>query len=205
MEDNEYMTDEEFLKFYNHRFIDPYQIYYDRETGNIIAITNEPLDNGYPNVKIDFEKIERFLNGKDNFIFYRVEFDEEDAIKFVNKKESPIAFKSNIIEYVRVIEDNTAILQVTWHTDKWAFTVNKEFLNNPRSKSLNSKINFFVTKEDNINFLIRSIEIKIKDLVTTESVDIPFTTVEESNITEIAMFTLPFFESYGMTINYGKN
>jgi hypothetical protein len=205
MEDDEYMLDEEFLKFYNHRFIDPYRIYFDKETGNIISITNEIADNGYPSVEIEFEKIERFLSGKDNFIFYRVEFDEEDAIKFVNKKESPLAFKSNIVEYVRLVEDNNAMLQVTWNSTKWNFKINKDSLKNPRSKSVNSKINFFITKENNINFLIRSIEIKIKDLTTSDGIDIEFIKPEESTIDEIAMFTLPFFESYGMTINYGKD
>jgi len=202
---DEYMPNDEYAKFYNRSFIDQYRIYYDKDTGDIVSITNELSSLPYETVEVDFSTVERFLIGKDNFIFFRLEFDEEDAIKFVNKKESPVVFKSNIVEYIRVVEDNTAILQVTWHTNKWVFTINKDFLNNPRSKSLNSKINFFVIKENNINFLIRSIEIKIKDLVTTESVVVEFTTLEESNITEIAMFTLPFFESYGMTINYGKN
>jgi len=202
---DEYMPNDEYAKFYNRSFIDQYRIYYDKDTGDIVSITNELSSLPYETVEVDFSTVERFLIGKDNFIFFRLEFDEEDAIKFVNKKESPVVFKSNIVEYIRIVEDNTAILQVTWHTNKWVFTINKDFLNNPRSKSLNSKINFFVIKENNINFLIRSIEIKIKDLVTTESVVVEFTTLEESNITEIAMFTLPFFESYGMTINYGKN
>ena len=204
MED-EYMPDEEFLKFYNRKFIDPYRIYYDKETGNIVAITNELEDNGYSSVEIEFEKIERFLIGKDNFIFFRVEFDEEDAVKFVNKKESPVVFKSNIVEYIRLIEDNNAMLQVTWNLTKWNFKINKDFLKNNRSKSVNSKVNFFITKENNINFLIRSIEITIKDLVTPNGIDIEFIKPEESAIDEIAMFTVPFFESYGMTVNYGKD
>jgi hypothetical protein len=204
MED-EYMPSNEYAEFYNRTFVDQYRIYYDKENGDIFSITNELSDVPYETVEVEFSTVERFLTGKDNFIFFRLEFDEEDAIKFVNKKESPVVFKSNIVEYIRVVEDNTAMLQVTWYPDRWSFIINKDFLNNTRSKSLNSKINFFVTKEDNINFLIRSIEIKIKDLVNPESFDVAFTTDEESNITEIAMFTLPFFESYGMTINYGTD
>jgi hypothetical protein len=203
--ETEYMTDEEFLKFWNHKFIDQYRIYYDKDNGDIISITNEMSDIPYETVEVEFALVERFLTGKDNFIFFRVEFDEEDAVKFVNKKESPVVFKSNIVEYIRAVKHNDAILQVIWSSKNWAFKIDKEFLKNPRSKSLNSKINFFVTKENNINFLIRSMEIKIKDLVDNEYVYIEFTTKEEENIKDIAMFTLPFFESYGMTINHGTD
>jgi hypothetical protein len=203
--ENEYMSDEEFLKFWNHKFIDQYRIYYDKENGDIISITNELASIPYENVEVEFATVERFLTGKDNFIFFRIEFDEEDAVKFVNKKESPVVFKSNIVEYIRAVENNEAILQVIWTKKNWAFKINKEFLKHPRSKSLNSKINFFVTKENNINFLIRSIEIKIKDLIENEHVYIEFVSEEENHIEDIAMFTLPFFESYGMTINHGTD
>jgi len=203
--ENEYMSDEEFLKFWNHKFIDQYRIYYDKENGDIISITNELASIPYENVEVEFATVERFLTGKDNFIFFRIEFDEEDAVKFVNKKESPVVFKSNIVEYIRAVENNEAILQVIWTKKNWAFKINKEFLKHPRSKSLNSKINFFVTKENNINFLIRSIEIKIKDLIENEYVYIEFVSEEENHIEDIAMFTLPFFESYRMTINHGTD
>lgn len=198
MEPDDYLSDEEIARIWNHKYIDVYRIYYNSENGDIKAISNEYLDIEAESVEIDFQKIERFITGRDNFVFYRIEFDEEDAIKFVHKKESPVLFKSNIIEYIRVVEHNTAILQVEWHSDKWVFKVNPEFLKNPRSKSINSKINFFITRENNINVLYRIIEIQIKNLI--ESVEIPFTTDEEKDIKNIAMFTLPFFESYGMTV-----
>ena len=202
--DNKYEIDYALPSLWDQKFIDEYRIYFDKETGNIYSITNELSDNNYDTIEVDFKEVERFLSGKDNFIFYRLEIDDEGAIKFVNKKESPVAFKSNIIEYIRVVEHNTATLQVTWTPDAWIFNINDAFLKNPRSKSLNSKVNFFVTKENNINILIRNIQVQIKDLVNKEFI-VPFETEEETDIHDIAMFTLPFFESYGMTINYGTN
>jgi len=199
--DDEYLSDEELLSLWNQNFIDEYRIYFDKETGNVHSITNEKTDNGYDSIEVDFKDVERFLTGKDNFIFYRLEIDDEGAVKFVNKKESPVVFKSNIIEYVRVVDNNTAVLQVEWTPTSWVFKISDKFLTNPRSKSLNSKINFFVTRENNINILIRNIQIKIKDLVNNGSFTVPFETDEETQINDIAMFTLPFFESYGMTIN----
>jgi len=196
--DEEYLSDDELFSLWNQKFIDPYRVYFDKENGNIYSITNELSDNGYDNIEVEFKDVEHFLTGKSNIAFFRIEIDDEGAIKFVNKKESPVVFKSNIIEYIRAVDNNTAILQVEWHPTKWLFKVDQKFLKNPRSKNVNSKINFFITREDNINVLYRIIEIKIKDLI--QAIEIPFITEEEKDIENIAMFTLPFFESYGMTI-----
>jgi hypothetical protein len=203
--DNEYEIDETLPSLWTQRIIDQYRIYFDKETGALQSITNELSDNGYATIEVEFKDVERFLSGRDNLVFYRVEIDDEGAVKFVNKKESPVVFKSNIIEYIRVVDNNTATLQVTWTPTAWHFNINETFLANPRSKSLNSKINFFITKENNINILIRNIQIQIKDLVNKKPCIVTFETEEEVNIDNIAMFTLPFFESYGMTVNYGTN
>jgi hypothetical protein len=200
MED-EYLSDDDLLKLTNMQIIDPYRVYYLEDTGEIYSITNEILSVDCQNVEIEFEKIEKFLTGKDNFVFYRLEFDEEDAIKFVNKRESPVLFKSNIIEYVRLNAHNNAVLQVTWTASGWLFKLDKAFAGTPRGKSVNSKLNFFVTKENNINYLIRSIEITLKNLLAHDSVLIDFTDAREKDVYTLAMFTLPFFETYGMTIN----
>jgi hypothetical protein len=94
------------------------------------------------------------------------------------------------------------VLQVDWTPNGWVFKLDKKFADSPKGKSINSKLNFFVTKEDNINYLIRSIEIKLKNLLSDDAVIVEFVDPDENNIYKIAMFTLPFFESYGMRINH---
>lgn len=201
---NEYLENDMLTDLWNNPTIDNYYVYFNKDAGDIVSISNELTVTDYSTVQITFEEVERFLVGKDNFIFYRLTFDDEGAVKFVNKKETVLAFKSNIIEYIRVVENNTAILQVVWTPTNWIFKVHNSFLQNPRSKSLNSKINFFVTKETDINILLHSIEIQIKQLVNGDVI-IPFDSIEELDANSVAMFTLPFFETYGMTIDYGTD
>ena len=199
MED-EYLTDKQIFDIWNHKHIDEYRVYFTKDTGDIYAISNEILPVDCASVEVEFLAIERFVTGKDHITFFRIEIDDEGAVKFIHKKESPVLFKSNIIEYIRVVENNNATLKVEWTKSAWIFSVADKFLDNARSKSLNSKINFFVTLENNINYLIRQLDVQIGDLVKGP-VTIPFVTAEESNIKKISMFTLPFFETYGMTIN----
>ena len=108
MED-EYLSDDDLLRLTSLKIIDSYRIYYTEETGEIYSITNEKLSIDCQHVEVEFETVERFLTGKDNFIFYRLEIDEEGAVKFVSKRESPVLFKSNIIEYIRVNENKDSI------------------------------------------------------------------------------------------------
>ena len=189
MED-EYLSDDDLLRLTSLKIIDSYRIYYTEETGEIYSITNEKLSIDCQHVEVEFETVERFLTGKDNFIFYRLEIDEEGAVKFVSKRESPVLFKSNIIEYIRVNENKDSILQVEWTKNSWVFSLDKKFADTPRGKSINSKLNFFVTKENNINYLIRSVEIKLKNLLSQESIKIDFIDDLETDIKNIAMFFL---------------
>ena len=198
--DNEYLTDEQLFLLSNIK-LDSYRVYYTADTGDIYAITNEKLPADCESVEVEFEIVERFLTGKDNIVFFRVEFDDEDALKFVNKKDSPVLYKSNIIEYLRLTDLKDAVLQVIWTPESWKFKLDKKFAETPKGKNLNSRLNFFITKENNINYLVRTIDLSIKKLLSQETVIVEFTEVEEKDPRNIAMFTLPFFRTYGMTIN----
>ena len=200
MED-EFLTDEELVNLTNLKIIDSYRIYYKSDTGDIYSITNEVLPLDCESVEVEFELIEKFLTGKENFIFFRLEFDDEDAIKFVNKKEAPVLYKSNIIEYIRITQDKDPVLQVTWTQSGWEFKLDKKFADSPRGKNINSKLNFFVVRERDINYLVRSIEITLKKLLAQDTIFVEFEEEAERNNNDIAMFTLPFFRSYGMKIN----
>ena len=59
---------------------------------------------------------------------------------------------------------------------------------------------FVVDSVDDL--LIRQIEIQLRNLIGNGFVILPFLTEKEKDIENISMFTLPFFETYGMRINY---
>jgi len=197
----EYLTDEQLLAIANQQFIQQYFVYFNKDTGDLLAITNEPQPQHETFVEVDFEEIKQFFTGEYNFINYKLALDDTGSVKFVHKAENNLSLKSNIVEYIRLTSKDTA-LTVVWNKDSWEFKVNDKFLQNPRAKALNAKIIFYVTLENNINFLVRQIELQLRNLVSNTKVTVPFVTDREKDIENIAMFTLPFFESYGMKINH---
>jgi len=200
MDEDEFLTPEQIEEILNTKYVFDYYVYFDKDTGNIIAISNEELF--YENfVQVDFKEIERFFNNKDNFINFKITFDQDGAVKFVNKNQSELNFKSNIVETIR-LNENDNILTVEWSKQGWTFIMNEKFLQHSRAKSLGAKLFFYITTDNNINFLIRQIEIQLRTLINNGYVFVPFTSEKENNIENISMFTLPFFESYGMKIKH---
>jgi hypothetical protein len=200
MDEDEFLTPEQIEEILNTKYVFDYYVYFDKDTGNIIAISNEELF--YENfVQVDFKEIERFFNNKDNFINFKITFDQDGAVKFVNKNQSELNFKSNIVETIR-LNENDNILTVEWSKQGWTFIMNAKFLQHSRAKSLGAKLFFYITTDNNINFLIRQIEIQLRTLINNGYVFVPFTSEKENNIENISMFTLPFFESYGMKIKH---
>jgi hypothetical protein len=200
MDEDEFLTPEQIEEILNTKYVFDYYVYFDKDTGNIIAISNEELF--YENfVQVDFKEIERFFNNKDNFINFKITFDQDGTVKFVNKNQSELNFKSNIVETIR-LNENDNILTVEWSKQGWTFIMNEKFLQHSRAKSLGAKLFFYITTDNNINFLIRQIEIQLRTLINNGYVFVPFTSEKENNIENISMFTLPFFESYGMKIKH---
>jgi hypothetical protein len=200
MDEEEFLTTEQLQALLDVKYVFAYFVYFEKDTGNILALSNEKLD--YENfVEVEFEEIEKFFNNTENFINFKVAFDNDGSVKFVNKNQGDLIFKTNIIESIR-LSDKETILTVEWSKHGWKFTMNEIFLQHPRAKSLNAKLHFYITNDSNINLLIRQLEIQLRNLIGNGYILIPFINEKEKDIENISMFTLPFFESYGMRINY---
>jgi hypothetical protein len=200
MDEEEFLTAEQLQALTDVKYVFAYYVYFEKDTGNILALANEKLN--YENfIEVDFEEIERFFNNTDNFINFKVAFDSDGSVKFVNKSQGDLIFKTNIIESIR-LSDRETILTVEWSKDGWKFIMNEKFLQHPRAKSLNAKLHFYVTNDSNINLLIRQLEVQLRNLISNGYLLIPFINDKEKDIENISMFTLPFFESYGMRIKY---
>lgn len=200
MDNEEYLTAEQLQALLDVKYVFTYFVYFEKDTGNILALSNEKLE--YENfVEVDFEEIEKFFNNTENFINFKVTFDNDGSVKFVNKNQGDTIFKTNIIESIR-LSDSENILTVEWSKEGWKFIINDMFLQHPRAKSLNAKLHFYITTDSNINLLIRQVEVQLRNLISNGHLLIPFINEKEKDIENISMFTLPFFESYGMRIKH---
>jgi len=195
---DEYLSEEELRAIVDRKYVFQYYVYFDKNDGSILALSNERLYQYDTFMEVDFTDIERFFNGVDQHYNYKIVIDADGDISFVHKSQGSIVFKNNIIEHIR-LSDRDDTLTVEWTPTGWNFILKESFLTHPRAKSLNSRLPFYVAMESNINILVRSIEIQLRNLVTNGTVHIPFITDKEKTL-EVSMFTLPFFESYGMRI-----
>ena len=199
MDEEEFLTQEQIDELLNVKYVFDYYVYFDKEDGTILAISNEIHKHYESSVQVEFEDVERFFNNTEQHFNYKIVFDADGKPTFVNKNVTS-TIKTNIIETIR-LTDEDCVLTVVWTPTGWEFVMAESFLEHPRARSINYKLTFYVTYESNINRLIRTIEIQLRNLVGNGTLKIPFTTEHELKVDEISMFTLPFFESYGMKIN----
>lgn len=199
MDEEEFLTQEQIDELLNIKYVFDYYVYFEKEDGTILAVSNEVYNHYECSVKVEFEEVERFFNNTDQHFNFKVVFDADGKPSFINRLATNTV-KTNIVETIR-LTDKECVLTVVWTKSGWEFIMADSFLQHPRSKSVNYKLSFYVTREDDINRLIRVIEIQLKNIVGNGVVKIPFITEQELKVDEISMFTLPFFESYGMKIN----
>jgi hypothetical protein len=179
-------------------------VYFDKRTGQILSIGNE-ADLTYENgIKISFEEVEPFLDGKWKFTDYLVGYkrneDGKSELTIVPNTDQGYAFKNNVFEWISETNKDTECI-VTWNRPKyrWEFKIDKNV-----AKSYDiliaPKLIFFVTLENDFDFLIRTIFINLQDLISSENVTIPFESNIESKIDKISISSKLVFKSYGLRI-----
>jgi hypothetical protein len=71
MDEDEFLTPEQIEEILNTKYVFEYFVYFDKDTGSILALSNEKL--AYENfVQVNFEEIERFFNNKENFLNFKI-------------------------------------------------------------------------------------------------------------------------------------
>lgn len=196
---DEYLSEDELREIINKKYVFQYYVFFDPNDGVIQAVSNEILPQFTTYIEVEFNEIEKFF-GKVNHWDYKVLINDEGRPTFIHKSQSDLIFKSNIIEHIRLTNESK-VLTVKWTKDGWKFLLSEKFLSNPRAKSLNARLPFYVAMEHNINILIRKIDLQLRTLVSAGELVVPFEKEEEKDPLQISMFALPFFESYGMSID----
>lgn len=180
-----------------------YYIHYDKKTGMIKSVSPEKLDTDKNSVEISFEEFKLFTDGSKNPLDYAVVQDKNEiTITRVNNPLQGFAFKNKSFEWISEAPTKKTELVTTWNNVNrcWEFSLSKA-ARDRTSTDVTTHAIFFVTLEDDFDFLIRTIIIKIKDLVENSSIVIPFESKIESQIDKISISSKTYFQSYGLKIN----
>jgi len=200
----EYLTDEQLASISG--VIDNLYYVYFLEGGKIDAITNEKRENSAVNfIKVEYNRIEKFLVGKENFSEYIVSLIDKDTPVIVKPSESINANTHWLLKIIDQPTDNTTLTIVWNNVNKtWKFSINESSRTQIKQIGLTAQLLFFITFNNNPNFLIRTISIDILDISNTEAIEIPWISASEQDYYSISISTRRFFESYGI-LKYEQN
>lgn len=180
-----------------------YYVYYDNKTGQILSVTNEKSDKYEYGFSAQFEEVENFLTGKCKFIDYIVSYkrlsENATELGIMPKTSEEYSFRNNVFEWITQ-NNKDSDLTVVWNGNSraWRFLLKPGLID--RCKNLlTPRLVFFVTLEDDFDFLIRSIYIDTEQLSDHEVV-VPFSTDIENKFNKISISTKLVFNTYRLKV-----
>lgn len=182
-----------------------YFIYYDKKTGEIFSVTNEETDRYETGIEVKFEDVENFLTGKWHFRDYQVGYHKDSkkiTVLATTNEYSGYTFNNRVFEWIEESNDY-ADCTVEWNLKDrvWNFSLSTQFKNTYNS-ILSPKLVFFVTLENDNDFLIRTIFISTEELLRSVCVTVPFESEIETNLDRIAISSKLVFETYRLKVIY---
>jgi len=181
-----------------------YYVYYNNKTGQILSITNE-VDTNFENViEVSHDDIAGFFNGEKNWHDYIVAIVETSEGVFktqlVTKYAPKYDFKNNDLIHIRENFDDDADLTVIYNgiNSCWEFSISQGS-KQTFPKMYDETFLFFVTLENDFDFLVRTIEIRSRDLFSYD-VKEPFNSNYENKKNYISISTVNIFRSYNLKV-----
>lgn len=163
-----------------------FYVYFDNDTREIVAISNEKTQKEHSFVEKDKSEVEDFIKGKKNFIDYK--FDEK--FNFIIKNQQTKDVVSN--SFVKITEGTDATLQII-HSKNWMFSFSKQ------NENINGTLLFAVTVKDNPNKLIRTIYFDSQLANQEHTVDFKY--ASEQDIENISVWAInPPYETANLEI-----
>lgn len=183
-----------------------YRVYFNLETGEILAVSNEVCPEYDYSITIPYEQFDAFVIGRENLKDWAIVKtntpDNEYGVELIQKEFQGYTFRNNMFEWI--IDSPTESTEMIVHWDEfnrqWTFIISDD----ARAKFYDGKITtklikFFITLENDFDFLIRTIAIELKSLIA-DKVVVPFETNLESRIDRISISSKTVFDSYGLKI-----
>jgi hypothetical protein len=180
-----------------------YFIYYEKKSGEIIAVSNEKSNRYEFGIEVEFDVAKNFLSGKWKFRDYQVGYHKDSGkptILSLTTEFSGYNFNNKVFEWITESDEYTDCT-VEWNLrDKvWNFSLSQTFKQEYNS-ILSPNLVFFVTLENDSDFLIRTIFISTQDLLDSTCITVPFESTFELDINKIAISSKLVFKNYKLKV-----
>lgn len=189
------------------KIVQKYYLHYDKKTGAITSVSNEKTENDKYSCEVPFSEYKLFVEGfkkiEDHIITYAKGISGKTELSVVKITDSLYEFKNKSFEWINKPPKKNTELIVGWNKNnkQWEFTLSSDAKTRLVDDLVNPHTIFFIMLKDDFDFLVRSIIFKVDDLITKETIRIPFTSEIENQIDKISISTKLFFHSYGLKIN----
>jgi hypothetical protein len=183
-----------------------YRAYFNLESGELLAVSNELRPEYDYSITIPYDLFDAFITGLEQFKDWGViktkTLDNEYGVELVQKEFQGHTFRNNMFEWI--VDEPGEHTELTVHWDKynqqWIFIINDDARQRFYDGKIATKlVKFFITLENDFDFLIRTIDITLTSLIS-DKVVVPFETNLESQIDQISISSKTVFDSYGLKV-----
>jgi hypothetical protein len=187
------------------KIISAYYVYYDKKTGEIFSVTNEKSNEYEHGIEVEYHDVQKFLTGEWRSIDYKVGYkdtNDKSSLSILNSDYFYLDynFKNRTFNWIGNNDSADCIVEWNGLTRSWNFSLTDEFKKTYNNNIIETQLTFFVTLSNDFDFLIRSMFIKMTDILSLDKVVIPFDSNLENKINKITIGTKTVFKNYGLRI-----
>lgn len=182
-----------------------YRVYFDKDTGNILSVTNEESLAYDHFVEFEFDIVKDFLNSKHQLKDYFITFIDQSTPKIVSKYEDDI--HSVVLMQVPSVNNWDSMFTIENYpiVKQWGFQVRSDQKEILEKYNINTSLEIYIVDKNNMNFVYRTIKILVNDLIKKDREIVCYLTDKEGDISNIAVYVKHFFASVGYQILYDTN
>ena len=177
-----------------------YYVYYKKNTGEIISVSNEINSSHEYGIEVDSCVATPFLNGECKFTDFVVGIDN-GTLGVISVEEDISRRRTNLFEQIALVTPELeSDLDIHWDESgkQWVFVISDNCRQQLKvSSKIVKNLVFFVTMASDLNFLIRTIVLSPADLIS-DRVVVPFESTMETKIDKLSLSTKIVFASYGL-------
>lgn len=177
-----------------------YRVYFDRDTGSILSISNEINSNYANSIEVEYDVVKEFFIGNRSINEYKIIFVDQTSPTIVHKHTDDVDII--MIEEVKKVNhwDSTFTVENYPLLKQWGFQLRPDQKEIFQKYNLNTLIEVFIVDPEDLNKLIRSIKIQLSELLYNDKFYVNYNSSHEIN--ESKIFVKKFFTTTGYQVLY---
>jgi hypothetical protein len=182
-----------------------YKVYFDKDTGNILSVTNEESSTYDHFVEFEFNFVKDFLNSKLQLRDYIITFVDQSTPKIVSKYQDDI--QTVTLMQVPSVDNWDSMFTIENYplVKQWGFQVRPDQKDILEKYNINTTLEIYIVDKNNMNFIYRTVKLLVNDLIKKDREFVSYLTDKEGDISNIAVYVKHFFSSVGYQILYDTN